>query len=285
MRWFKNLATFTKLLIVFGLLSAIMGGMGWLAISELGTMQTNIEDIYEKQLVPLGILSEIENDLQRIRQDAYKMNTPLTPDELKGVVEDARSKDRDLIANSDKFEATIQSDETRRAFKDFREKMKSYQDYRENEQYPLVKQGEKDKAFQVSLAGGPKYEATYDALKATLHGKQEYARSLYKKSQDVYNTSRQLMLAMLVVGIVLALSMGLMIGRSIAILEKHRRGSGGGRAGRPESAGHGGYQGRGRPHGRRAQPGHRFPRGDGEGRRKHCPRRPDRRSGGPLGSG
>ena len=66
MRWFRNLSTFAKLLIAFGLLAAIMGAMGWLAVSELETMQANMDNLYNKQMVPIAVLSDVENDLQKV---------------------------------------------------------------------------------------------------------------------------------------------------------------------------------------------------------------------------
>ncbi len=217
MRWFKNLSTFAKLLVAFGLLSVIMGAMGWVAISELGAMQANTESIYQKQLVPLSVLSDIENDLHRIRQDAYKMNTPLKAEEIKEVVEDARRLDRKIIENSDKFASTIQTEEVRGEFNQFREEMKKYQDYREEKQYPLILKGDKDQGFQASQDGAPKFEEAYRKLKKTLDGKQANANKLYLDSLNVYNTSRQLLMGMIAAGIFLGLTLGLLIARSIAM--------------------------------------------------------------------
>ncbi|HKM52959.1 MAG TPA: MCP four helix bundle domain-containing protein, partial [Isosphaeraceae bacterium] len=185
-RWFKNLSTFAKLLVAFGLLAGVMAVQGWVAISELATIQKNTGDIYQKQLVPLAMLSEVDNDLQRIRQTSYKMFTPLPPEQVKAAVEDARKLDKDLLDRSSKFQATIRAEEVRAAFDHFGEEMKKYQDYREGKQYALVLKGDKEQAFQVALGGGPYYEVAYRAMQETLQAKQKVAHKYYQNSQAVY---------------------------------------------------------------------------------------------------
>ena len=113
-RWFKNRSTFAKLLVAFGLLAGLMAVQGWVAISELATMQANTEDIYQKQLVPLAMLSDIDNELQLIRLDHYKMFTLLPPEQIRAFLEHSRKVYKDLIANSDKFAATLGSEEAGR---------------------------------------------------------------------------------------------------------------------------------------------------------------------------
>jgi methyl-accepting chemotaxis protein len=215
-RWFKNLSMVAKLLVAFGLLAGLLAVQGWVAISELATMQANTGDIYQKQLVPLGMLSEIDNDLQRIRQTSYKMFTPLPPEQVKAAVEDARKLDKDLLDKSSKFRATIWSEEVKAAFDRFGEEMKKYQDYREGKQYALLLKGDKEQAFQVALEGGPYYEAAYRALQETLQAKQNVALKYYQNSQAVYTEARQLMLALIVGGVLLGMILGVLIAREIA---------------------------------------------------------------------
>jgi len=216
-RWFKNRSTFAKLLVAFGLLAGLLVVQGWVAISKLATMQANTEDIYQKQLMPLGILSEIDNDLMRIRVDFYKSMVPTCkPEETLALVEDARKLDQKLVANSDKFAATLESEESRAVFKRFQEGMKKYQDDRETHLYHEIFQGNKDKALQAAPVAASIYESTYKALKETLQDKQNVALKYYQNSQAVYTEARQLMLALIVGGVLLGMVLGVLIAREIA---------------------------------------------------------------------
>ena len=86
-RWFKNLPTFGKLMVGFGLLSAIMLALGCVAMSELKIMQANTEEIYVKRFHRLQILSEIDDDVNLIRITGYQAFTSTDRDESKAFIE------------------------------------------------------------------------------------------------------------------------------------------------------------------------------------------------------
>src|ERR1700731_4569739 len=121
MKWFNNLSTFIKLMTGFGVLGMIVALIGWFGLNQLGTLKSNTDAIYKRQQLPLLALSDIQDDLQRIRQDSYKMFTPLSAEESKGVVEQARDMDRSLIERSERFMSQLASDEERASFLRFRE--------------------------------------------------------------------------------------------------------------------------------------------------------------------
>ncbi len=215
-RWFKNRSTFAKLLVAFGLLAGLLVVQGWVAVSELATMQANTEDIYQKQLMPLGMLRDIDNELMLIRLDYYRMIAFSKPEEIRAFLEHSRKVFQELIANSDKFAATLESEESRAVFKRFQEGMEKYHDYMETNLYPDIFKGNTDKAFQAALVAASIYESTYKALKETLQDKQDHARKLYENSRDVYLVSRQMMLALIVGGVLLGMVLVMLIAREIA---------------------------------------------------------------------
>jgi methyl-accepting chemotaxis protein len=52
MRWFRNFRTMTKLMIGFALMSVLMGVIGWLGLSNMASINANLENVYEVQLLP-----------------------------------------------------------------------------------------------------------------------------------------------------------------------------------------------------------------------------------------
>ncbi len=214
--WFRDRSAFAKLMIAFGLISAIVAFRGWVAVHQFGVMHASVQDIYEQQLVPLNVLSDVDNSLQRVRQDTYKMISPFKPEEVRGIVEHARQLDQQLILDSDKFATSLTSLEDRALFTRFREEMKKYQDLRESLQYPEILQGNQDKGFQAAVMGAPKYELAYKALKDMMKAKQERARQIYDRSTEVYYFSRQLTILMVGGLVTFAIIMGVVIGRLIA---------------------------------------------------------------------
>ena len=213
MRWFKDLNTFIKLMGAFGILGIILGAVGWLAVSQLGTMQANTEAVYKKQLLPLVALSEIQDDVQRIRQDSYKMFAPLEPKEIQEVVEQARVFDRNLVERLDRFTPLISSDEERTRFRKFQEAAAEYRRHREERQYPPVLAGQKELGFQAAKDGAPKYEAVIKEMKETIAAKQDSAHRQFENAEEVFRHNRTILLALVVTGLVLGQGLGLVISR------------------------------------------------------------------------
>lgn len=131
MRWFKDLSIFAKLMTGFGLLGAILAATGWLGIRHLDTAQANTEAVYKNELVPLVALGDIQDDLQRLRQDTYRMFGSSTPAEVRAIVDHARQLDRDLVERSDRYLLTIVSEAERVPFQRFQESMRRYRTHRE----------------------------------------------------------------------------------------------------------------------------------------------------------
>src|SRR5262245_19313695 len=215
-RWFKNISIFAKLMVGFGLLAVIIGVLGWLAITDLGTMHRSTGSIYHDQLLPLIALAEIDNDVQRIRQASYRMFTPLPPGEDKAIVEQARERDKDVIEHSERFLATLVFEQERTAFKQFQEAMRQLRRHRETPQYNWVLQGDRDKGFQGALAGADKYEAVHTALRNIIEVKQQSAQKRYEDAGALYTWSWKTMLAMVLAGLLLALLIGWVTARLIA---------------------------------------------------------------------
>jgi hypothetical protein len=90
MRWFRDLSTFVKLMTGFGLLGLITAATGWLAIHQLGALQGNADRLYQDQLTALVALSDIQDDIQRLRQDSYMMFAPLEPARVRSISEQTR---------------------------------------------------------------------------------------------------------------------------------------------------------------------------------------------------
>jgi methyl-accepting chemotaxis protein len=214
--WFRNRSTFAKLLCAFGLISGIMAGLGWVAISSLASLQANAENIYFKQVLPTGILSKIDNELQRIRQGSYMMFAPVSDEKARSLVEMSRQLDADIIAQSAAFRATPQPEEVRAAFERFVRASKQYEDLRETDQYPARLNGQKERGFEAALAGAPKYEAADQALRDTRKGEEAEAKQLYENSLAVYSRCQTIILAIIAGGMVIAMLLGLLIANAVA---------------------------------------------------------------------
>ena len=72
MTWFKNLKVSVKLISGFALMAVLLGGVGWLGISSLGTANENIENIYTTQMLPALDLTTIRNNFYVQRGNMWR---------------------------------------------------------------------------------------------------------------------------------------------------------------------------------------------------------------------
>src|SRR5262249_47374175 len=128
---------------------------------------------------------------------------------------------QELIEMSNKFRASVHTDDVKAAFERFQKGLTKYQEHRESNQYAALLKGEKEKGQQASVAGGPIYEKTYRALQDALRGEQEAACKLYENSQAVYISAWRLVVGMVAGGILLAVVLGVMIARAISTPLQH----------------------------------------------------------------
>jgi len=101
----------------FGILAALIAGLGWLSITRLGAIQADTENIYTRQLVPLKALGEIQNDLQRVHQGTHQMFSEIKKEKAENTVANARKQDQKVLERSEEFATTIYSEEVRSSFK------------------------------------------------------------------------------------------------------------------------------------------------------------------------
>jgi methyl-accepting chemotaxis protein len=214
MQWLYNLSTSTKLIGAIGLLGVIILAVGWLAFSELGTLHRNTDEVYKSGLLPLVALSDIQDDVQRLRQDTYRLSTTSDPKELREIIESARSLDRDLLERNKRYLAQIMSEEDRTSFMRFEEALADWRRDREEKLYPQVLAGQKEAAYQTGKDLGARYEVPIKHIKDIIQANQQSAHKKYENSEDVARSGRITLLILAAAGLVIGLMLALIIARS-----------------------------------------------------------------------
>ena len=67
MKWYYNLKVSSKLLLGFIFISLIAAAIGFVGISNINTISDNSLSLYEKTTVPLGILGDVRENFQKMR--------------------------------------------------------------------------------------------------------------------------------------------------------------------------------------------------------------------------
>lgn len=215
MEFFKNLKIRQKLVTCFILLAVVTGVVGLFGIYTMNTINSQSENMYNNNLVPSQKLANIQYALEDVRANQllaiYERN-PETIQTRLDAISAAVERDNTLLKE---YEATIQDSENQTLYTKITESLASYREIR-NANLELVKAQKYDEA----LAGLSKVSQTRETVNKDLQTLIDYNTKLSEEilAQNTANFQIQttLMIIFIVVGIALAVGLGLMVANMIS---------------------------------------------------------------------
>jgi len=88
MRWFVNMKTINKLLLVFVLISAFIIAVGLVGRHYMGQIVDNMNYMYDKNLLPIQDLGQASRSMEAIRGDLWQVAARPSPPEIKSAFAD-----------------------------------------------------------------------------------------------------------------------------------------------------------------------------------------------------
>ena len=234
MQWFKNLKTMIKLMLGFTLMGALMGGLGYLGIRNMGVINASTENIYQVQLLPVMELAVMRGLTHQIRTNVYMGLAAKDPADVKVALERIQEITKEIAERREKFVPTIRAQEVREAFAKYQEAAKEYIAIREERVIKPLLAGNREAALVGAKEAAPKFRVAIDALNNTIKVKEGIAKAKYDEAQSVYASSRAMMIGLVVAGILLGLALGYFIAnlivrplsQTVAILSEMAQGEG-----------------------------------------------------------
>jgi methyl-accepting chemotaxis protein len=214
MNWFKNLKITAKLALSFGVLLAIMAGVGTVAIMRLGAVAAKSHEIARNWLPSVEYLNEMntaKSDL-RVEQLRYAMAT--TPEELAQFQKSIQNAIAELEEQK-KLYIPLISDEVERAiWNNFDHQWQAYLEF-STKLEAVGRQGKHQEAWQMMVDSRNVYVALGDALKKDVDQNVSGANDEVKKAEELYAASRTIVIGLILVAIVFGALMALAVGRAI----------------------------------------------------------------------
>ncbi|MBW7474292.1 methyl-accepting chemotaxis protein [Paenibacillus oenotherae] len=219
MKWFYNLKTVMKLTIAFVITAIIMGFIGFLGLSNLGSMNKSIVDMYEINLVPISKLGDVEILYQRINVELRDMNTM-----ARTAAENNAYKDK-ILGFAKEIETSIdtysQSFLTREEEDQLQQFAPLWEEYRIMLNEALDKNSANlgsEQFTEFLLTGG--MDETGDKLEAILEKLIELNTQLAEHargdSDELYTSSRYITVAIIIAALILSIGFGYLISQIIA---------------------------------------------------------------------
>lgn len=215
MKWFSNFRVGTKLVAGFVSVAMVAAIIGSIGIWKIRQVNDDDAKLYEKITVPLGDLGSMSVAFQRIRinlRDAVETKDPM---ERQRYIETIAQLRQTITERGERFEKSILTDEGRKLFNEFKEARKIYVD-----QYNKVLQLDEAgrDADAVALMHGDAKKAAFheqELLDKLVESKEKQAKLTAENNNAVATSAARLMTTLAVIGVVMAVGLGLIISRMI----------------------------------------------------------------------
>lgn len=215
MELFRNLKIKQKLVTCFILLAAVTGIVGVFGIYTMNKINAQSENMYYSNLVPSQKLASIHAAMEDIRANqllaVYERN-PATLQTRLDAIDAAVESDNALLKE---YEATISDEENRTLFTTLTNSLADYRELR-NANLELVKAQKYDEALSDLDAVSKARQTVDEDLEALINYNTTQAEAVLAQNTAQFRTQSIMMIIFIVVGIGLAVGLGLLVANMIS---------------------------------------------------------------------
>ncbi|MCB2305306.1 methyl-accepting chemotaxis protein [Clostridium estertheticum] len=215
MKWFNNLKMIQKLVSAFVLVALFIGIVGFIGMTNIKNINKNLGDIYNIDLIGVNDISNIKANLLEIRGDLLLLASPTNKSDLQ------KNKDSiaALVTNNNKliveYKTIIKSDLDRQQFTEFEKLLVDYNAGIED----VIKQingGDYKKANDLVPVLSKIRINMFEVLQKESKLAMSMAKIDYDNSQVTYNSSYVIIAIITLLGLFVAIALGLIIAISIS---------------------------------------------------------------------
>ncbi|MDZ5474091.1 methyl-accepting chemotaxis protein [Bacillus sp. 31A1R] len=200
-----------KLLLSYFIIVIIMVGLGLEAIYTLSTVNQNGVDMYNDRVVPLAQIAEIAKYSENTRVQmvtAVNLEDPATTK----VAEENILKIEELIKA---YKESYLVPEEEAKFKEFEANWSQFTGVVANN-IKLIRNGQYEEAKIGLKAGGQYFGPASENITALININKEVAYDLLNKNKQKYDESLYILIALIGLAIILAVGIGIFVGRKVA---------------------------------------------------------------------
>lgn len=211
MKWFSNLKLRTKLVICFVILAVFTGIIGFMGISNMGTINSRGDDMYYNNFVPSTSLSKIQRAMLIIRSDYLLMVYEKDAAKFQERYDEINSFAEETNNIMQEYEKTIGTDKTNKdLFEALKTNLAAYRTIR-SAHLDIVKAGK----YEEAITKLPEFTAARVQVENSINDLVKYntENALGKANENTkdYQSQSIIMIAIIIAGIVLSIGLGLVI--------------------------------------------------------------------------
>jgi len=215
MKWLSNLKMIQKLVSAFILGALFIGIVGLIGINNMKNIDKNLENIYKLDLIGMNDIASLKANLLEIRGDLLLLTDPLNKGDVvknKEHIESFLNADNALIAE---YKTTITVDLDRQQFAEFEKILGNYRIQRDALIDDVVS-GDYKKANSLEPALTTIRIDMFTVLQKESKLTMDMAKADYNNSQLSYNSAYVKIIIITILGLFVAIILGLIIGIAIS---------------------------------------------------------------------
>ncbi|WMJ09100.1 methyl-accepting chemotaxis protein [Nitrosomonas sp. sh817] len=212
---FNNMTIKSRLVLVIGILSVLLAGVGGLGLYGIDQSNGNLKTVYEDRTVVLGDLNTVLDRVHRVRLNAVMAANMKDVSIAKQRTAMTAERDAEIEATWQKFMNTILTPEEEQLAKSFTQQWAIYKESR-NRTMNLAMTGDFENAHANATSDAvPKFDEAHKTLMALIELQSKVAGQEYAEAQSNFSTMFALTATMVGLGVVLAVIIGMLLIRAV----------------------------------------------------------------------
>jgi methyl-accepting chemotaxis protein len=215
MTWFRNLRVSAKLTTGFAFLAAMIVVVGAVGVYNLGVLNSSVRDLYEDEMQRSLDVSDLQDVLYQVRSNTWQLLATADARKADSIIEEGHRLHKRIQKEQEELLPKIRSNELRESFKKAREAVDAYLQAREDKILRPVAAGHPEEAQKNAALTGELLKTAVEALDKTVETSRSAAQQKYRDAQSLYQSSRNILIGVAILGIASGLAFGVGLARMI----------------------------------------------------------------------
>jgi len=218
MNIFKNIRVRTKLIVAFLIVALFIGIVGGVGITSLKNVGENAKKMYSQNLRSVYILTDMKQNLTEIKSDIAEMlnskdeESSAIKDKLIKSIQENKDENDNYISE---LQNLLKDDDEKKVFEEFNSELKQYRDLREN-LIKLMEAGNYTSAAEKYRDVPKITDVLFADVEKLIEANLKESSIANDNIVLIYTTSTTMMTGLSIIGLILAVIIGLVLAKDIS---------------------------------------------------------------------
>jgi len=216
MDWYRNMRTAHKLLLGFGIVTALLAFVGWTGVTSMSRMESNVTTIYQRDFAGLNAAEEAKLNQAFAARSVRSALLAANKAEAAKHLDDVRRYATELRAAVGKAQAVLTTPASKAELERTQELMEAWVK-RNDRLIELVSAGNTQQAMSVMAAANAATLELSASLAKVCELTHNSIDNTYRNSMQTFETGRREVLLTAILSVILAIALGYSATRAISV--------------------------------------------------------------------